>query len=275
MDVASDLGMLIRNISLELSGGETSTTALYGRVVGYHQDSNNIQVAIPHYAASGGSVPILSVPVGCFMVGAGYGDYFFAEIGVLCILLVIEADTGDSIHGFLLNDATALPPDLQGDANTPTEPLQAGDRIIMGKNGQVIRFSPSGDLQLCCTGEGPPSTAKLRLGSRSSEFGTTPVAVEGSTATHNHDLSIFYSSFSAAITAAAAAQLSGNPTGSAALTALVAALTSVFGPPGSPPTAAAPVTAIFAATIDSKDGGPLASGTGGAQSVLAPGPGES
>ena len=256
MDLASDLAMMIRNISSEVSGGALKSTALYGRVVGYHQDSNNMVVAIPHYVQANGTVPQIHVPIGCFMAGNGYGDYFYAETGQLCLLLVMEADTGDTIHGFLLNDAANPPPNLGGDPNTPRAPLEAGERIIIGRNGQIIRFAANGDLQLVGVGN-------ARLGSRAdggANFGTTPVAVEGSTSTHDHDLSIFVTAFAGVLNAI-------MPPVPLTTNALGGILTSLLTP--------GVATNIFAATIDSKGGGPLAAGTGGAQTVLAPGPGES
>lgn len=231
MDLASDLAMMIRNISSEVSGGSLRSTALYGRVVGYHQDSNNMVVAIPHYAQANGTVPQIHVPIGCFMAGSGYGDFFYAETGQLCLLLVVEADTGDAVHGFLLCDADNLPPNLEGDSGTPNAPLEVGERIIVGRNGQVFRFSSVGDILVSAAGN-------VRLGSRSANFGTTPVAVEGTGVVPNSAFLTWITSVQTAL--------------------------SSLGFPIAPPW---PVT----------PGSPFANiqPGQGAQTVLAPGPGES
>ena len=252
MDVASDLAILMRNIAAEVSFGRGSPTyALFGRVASYDPTTDRTQVQVVHWGPTQQDQLIISIPTSGEMKGDGYGDYFYPDEGTLCLVLLVERSTGDSISLQLLNDDVNQPPSWGSGIAAKLTP---GERIIWSKSGFLARFNAAG---------------KLQLGSTSG--GTTPVAVEGSSVTHNHTLVQFYAELATAI----ANYIIANPptAASCGLTDVAAIFAALAAPTPVPTDTAGDTTmpgVLTTAVVDT-----ATEGTGGAQSVLAPGPGGS
>jgi hypothetical protein len=253
MDVAADLAMLIRNIASEISSGQASPGVIDGRVIGYDQALGTITVVIPKYHHPNGNPFTLEVPYGMFMAGDTYGDYFYPEVGLFCTLAVIEGATGETVQINFAHDAVNPPANLEGSAdpspNAPSiiAPLQPGERLILPKSGFGIRFSADDGIQMGGTTDG----------------GQVPSAVEGSIV----DPTALLSALENAASVAASDAVPGDG-GKVAFLSFASTLRILI---ATSPAYLEPTDALC--WIDDPAHDPTV-GSGGAQSILLPGPGQ-
>ena len=183
---ADDLIHLIKQVARDEVG--TPTLVTWGYVSAYDASTHSIRAILPTFRTPGpnGLQAIQTdwIQLGTPWSGNGFGDQMSPYAagatqsnpagGEQVQISIVSTVTGASV-------ATAM---LYNQSYQPPGGVQPGERIIQGQGGKSLKW---GQSALIANG------------------GSTPVAVEGSTVTHDHTLTAFLTAFAAACTAAGSA----------------------------------------------------------------------